>query len=116
MELTRPRQNSVSLWLALVCMGLVLAVTLPALAPHAIERHGTQALVATQWVAAHGGPGNRWDCRDGRQRWIVPYGAREWAIVVVEGAVQVTAFITSDQDYVNKMHEGCKQWQNWAHP
>ena len=101
----------------IVALGIVLLnLSNISVSAHAVERHGDQAIIATQWVATHSGPGHRWDCKDGRQRWIVPYNAHEWAIVVLDGLTQVTAFITDDQDYVVKQHEGCKRWQNWAHP
>ncbi len=118
MERTRHNFMPFFCLLLLCCVGLLFFGFAGSIqvSTHAVAKHGSDAILASQWVSTHGGPGNRWDCRDGRQRWIVPYGAHEWAIVVMEDTTQITAFITGDQDYVLKQHEGCNQWQNWAHP
>lgn len=119
MERTR-RSNPVGLLAVLVIVATAGIVLLNlgniSVCTHALDRHGNDAVIATEWVNTHGTGGNRWDCNDGRQRWIVPYGSTAWAIVVMEAGEQITAFITDDQDYVVKQHDGCKQWQNWAHP
>lgn len=83
---------------------------------HALQKHGTDAEVALEWVRTFGKGWHRWDCRDGRTRWIVPMDDGRWAIAVFEGSVNITAFITGNKDYVLRIKEGCQQWQNVAHP
>jgi hypothetical protein len=91
------------------------AVDLPPLSAHALE-HGEDAQAAWNWVRRHGRT-CRWDCPDGRTRYVCGMPKNIWAIVVVEGGDLVTAF-TGDQDYAKGATEGCRNgyWYGAAHP
>lgn len=107
----------------LVVLGVIALQTIdiPYVGPvevghHAVQRHPTTVDRARKWVKDHAGPGNRWDCPDGRIRMICPTGACEWAVMVIESAKEVTAFITHDQGYIRGMEDPCRQWMHFAHP
>jgi hypothetical protein len=87
------------------------------LGTHAVAKHNTDAFTARQVIGTYGGPGNRWDCPDGRVRIVVKTVTR-WAVMVLEGDVEVTAFMTDSQDYVTRMLEGCENREHYrnAHP
>jgi hypothetical protein len=105
--------------MALVIVGIVISIpTLGriSLGNHAVERHADMAESAREWVNAHAGPGNRYDCPDGRVRVVVPMPGNRWAVMVVKGGVEITSFITKDQGYVKGMIDPCDQWMRFAHP
>jgi len=59
---------------------------------HAEDRHGVEALQAR--LAIQSGGYQRYDCKDGRTRIIKQMAAHSCAIVIVEGGVEVSAFIS----------------------
>jgi len=59
---------------------------------HAEERHGVEALAAR--LAIQGGGFNRYDCKDGRTRIVKQIARAAFAIVIVEGGLEVSAFIS----------------------
>jgi hypothetical protein len=87
------------------------------LGTHAVARHNSEAFLAREIIGNHGGPGNRWNCPDGRVRIVVRTVSR-WAVMVLEGNVEVTAFMTDSQDYVTRILEGCDNPQHYSngHP
>lgn len=109
----------VLLVVALVIVGIVVSIpTLGSisLGSHAVERHADMAESAREWVNAHAGPGNRYDCPDGRVRVVVPMPHNQWAVMVISKGVEITSFITKDQGYVRGMIDPCDQWMRFAHP
>ena len=114
-RLTRP--NILMLGgLALLVLALVFSLLADVqLGTHAVTRHNDGAFMARQIVGTHGGPGNQWKCPDGRVR-IVVRTATRWAVMVLEGNVEVTAFMTDSQDYVTRMLEDCDNPQRYSHP
>lgn len=75
---------------------------------HAVERHGDDALRARQ-LLEQAGPGNKFDCPDGRIRIIVQVDARHWAMGVSDGMgiEEITSFINSDRTYLRKEAVRC---------
>ena len=59
---------------------------------HAEDRHGVEALQAR--LAIQSGGYNRYDCKDGRTRIVKQIARAAFAIVIVEGGVEVSAFIS----------------------
>ena len=59
---------------------------------HAEDRHGVEALQAR--LAIQSGGFNRYDCKDGRTRIVKQIARAAFAIVIVEGGVEVSAFIS----------------------
>jgi hypothetical protein len=59
---------------------------------HAEDRHGVEALQAR--LAIQSGGYNRYDCKDGRVRIVKQIARAAFAIVIVEGGVEVSAFIS----------------------
>ena len=86
------------------------------LRPHAVQRHAADADRAREWISAHAGPGNRYDCGDGRTRIVLSMPSGEWAVMVLEAGVEITSFVTTSQDYVRKILEPCDQYMKFAHP
>lgn len=80
---------------------------------HAALKHGVKAIIAMQAVAAFGGPGH--DCPDGRTRWGLHLGPQTWAVVVREGERLITAFLTDDGSYVQRMLDPCQPPLAGAH-
>jgi hypothetical protein len=85
------------------------------LGQHAAQKHQADAFMARQVIGHYGGPGNRWDCPDGRVRIVVRTAAR-WAVMVLEGDVEVTSFMTDSHDYVSNMIEDCDNPFRYSHP
>ena len=96
---------------------MVAAPKIPMVGPgsHAGAKHGTEALQAIRTV--NGSRFCRWDCNDGRQRYVCRGAENMFAIVVMEGARVVTAFM-STQMYATGIttDPGCKNpWRMLAH-
>jgi len=87
---------------------LFLAVQAVGGVDHAIARHGWDAVQARSYTSS-AGPGNRWDCPDGRTRAIVFVdGLGRWALEVWSGAGRpITAFTTDDAVYIRRQAERC---------
>lgn len=108
--------------LCLIALALLHAVsTLPPLNGHARQRHQENAERAYQYVQAltpEQADHCKWSCTDGRDRYVCGMPGGEWAIVVLDGANLVTAFVT-DQDYAKKIiddwGDSCNHW-HYAHP
>jgi hypothetical protein len=86
---------------------------------HADVKHGSDAQAARDWIASNGGPGCKWECPDGRTRYVCRTDTGRWAIVVINTVtrVEVTAFMTDSQDYI----QGCiaggdNPWHYGSHP
>jgi len=90
--------------------------TIPAPNQHAVERHGaTEAQIATEWVRSNG-QYCKWSCPDGRDRFACHMGnGSGWAVVVMEGAELVTAFVTDNQAYVSQVIAPCKNPFRYSH-
>ena len=105
--------------LMLATLALLLLGTLPVPtwdpAPHADQRHGTDAEIARQTVQESNGF-CRWSCPDGRDRFVCPASAGTWAVVVMEAGREITAFLTGSQEYVNAITEPCKNNWRYSHP
>jgi len=90
-------------------------VALPTLSAHALLHSDAKAA----WdCVRHKGRFCKWDCRDGRTRYLCPMEERGvWAIVVTEGANRLVTAFTGDQDYVNGVADnGCHNPWKMAHP
>lgn len=87
------------LWNVNVPEGADTTVALPAINQHARDRHGEEAQMAADIVAQRG-KFHRWQCRDGRDRYMVPAGMGRWAFVVVQGYNFITSFMTTDAEYI----------------
>ena len=87
-------------------------VQLPELSPHALRHEDAQA--AWRWVEGHG-RFCRYDCNDGRTRYVCAMPQNRWAIVVLEAGQLITAF-TGDQDYAKGAMSGCRNPWHFAHP
>lgn len=82
---------------------------------HAVERHGSEAVIALDMIQRNG------DCReclDGRKRCTASEHG-QWAVVVYEMIqgkwMPLTSFLTT-QDYANSVKDNCnKQWR-LVHP
>lgn len=83
--------------------------------PHADQRHGADAETARQ-VVQEKGEYCRWDCPDGRTRYVCPADKHQFAVVVLEGLTEITAFITGDQAYVQNIIAPCKNPWRLSHP
>jgi hypothetical protein len=86
---------------------------LPELTEHALEHADARA--AWEWVGNHGAY-CRYDCPDGRTRFVCGMPDGRWAVVVL-GVTQklITAF-TSDQDYARDIIDGCRNPWRFVHP
>ena len=87
----------------LLLLLLFFLMAMPALewSDHAVQKHGPDAIKARQ---ANMGGGQRYDCRDGKQYWVAPYGDK-YAITVAEGGREKTSFITRSWNYIKKALE-----------
>ena len=88
-------------------------VMLPELTEHALEHADARA--AWEWVGNNGAY-CRYDCPDGRTRYVCGMPNGRWAVVVL-GATQklITAF-TADQDYARGIIDGCRNPWRFVHP
>lgn len=115
------QRTGLSVWCILFLLGaMLLAYALPGLGevetrPHAVQRHGEDAIIARE-ATQHSGPGNRYDCKDGRTRIVTQINARRWAVSVLDGTVEVTAFTTEDREYIGRMLEDCSAQWRFLHP
>ena len=82
---------------------------------HADIKHGQDALAVRAWIAGHGDY-CRWECPDGRTRFVCDMGRGKWAIQVLEDDIEVTAFICSSQGCALSIIEGCTNPWHMAHP
>mgnify|MGYP000392140179 CR=1 FL=1 len=103
------------LLIVLVAFVLLAVVALPdiQLGTHAVLRHGNDAVLARQAVMASGGTCCR-PCADGRTRCICGLGDGRFAIQILEGGTEITAFI-ADRDYAKTVSDQCGP-NPWAHP
>ena len=85
---------------------------LPPLTAHALRHEDAQE--AFDWVSKHGRY-CRYQCPDGRTRYVCGMSDHRWAVVVVEAARLVTAF-TTDQDYAKGIVDTCHNPWRMAHP
>jgi len=107
----------------LVFIGLIGPALTPRTSPnidlgHADRKHGQDAQIARDWVQRHG-EYCRWECPDGRTRYVCPMKGEysgHWAIVVMEGVVEITAFLTDSQEYVRRVIEPCHNPWRLSHP
>ena len=83
-------------------------------ASHAGAKHGSEAYEAINTV--NKSRYCRWDCTDGRERYVCAGNNNLWAIVVTEGAKVITAFM-STQEYAHNVTErpGCSNPWRLAH-
>lgn len=82
---------------------------------HAEERHGlAEAEEARQWVQSNG-QFCRWQCPDGRDRFACGMPGGRWAVVVLEGTAEVTAFITDDHGYIRSIIDPCSNPWRYSH-
>ena len=112
---------------ALALFIIAMGVILPALNNHAVERHANDAIRAYNHVKKNGSEHCRWECSDGRIRYICPLNHREtngvslYAVVVlIAGATAgtyklVTAFICR-KDYAKSLTEKGKNHWQITHP
>jgi len=109
-------------WLALLAIGALVAVTISVpdvgevtLGEHAVTRHGQEAWTVREAVQT-GGPGGHWRCKDGKEYVIRHLGGEDWAVMVVRGGHEITAFVIHDRGYLRKILEedGCSN--GWSHP
>ena len=101
---------------------LLLGVVLPPLNQHARDRHAGQAARAYNHVKKNGGDHCRWECSDGRIRYVCPLDNKEtggvslWAVVVLAGSVLagtyriVTAFICRQSYAYSIREQGTNPW------
>jgi len=115
-------QTRVKPWLWFALAAILLLVALPPLNGHALQRHYEGAIRAWKYVSEHGGPGDRYDCKDGRTRWICAIREQVkdkkdlWAVVVLSAAGGlITAFLCS-HDYAKSMIENADNPWKIKHP
>lgn len=83
---------------------------------HAIERHGPDAIVAYAWTTLFG-KHHKWDCPDGRSRTVTRMYGNTWAVSVENAAGElITAFTSTDRDYVKGIIDPCHNHWHYAHP
>lgn len=92
---------------------------IPALNDHAVERHGQKATSAWEYVLSLG-PANlfcRYQCPDGRTRYICPMESGHWTMVVLEDGYLITSFVVN-QSYAKGEIDKCKNRYHYrnAHP
>jgi len=119
---TRNRPSKIPLLLFAIIGILLLGVILPPLNQHARDRHGGQANRAYNYVKKNGGEYCRWECTDGRIRYICPMDNKEtggvslWAVVVLAiattatGYKMVTAFICRQSYAYSIREQGHNPW------
>ena len=118
-----PARLFATLGILSLCLALLFGVVLPPLNGHAIERHDDGAFRAHQHVSENGGDWCRWECKDGRVRYICPIngkGPNLFAVVVLAGDELteyrlVTAFICR-ADYALSLKETGKNPWRFLHP
>ena len=90
-----------------------LPQVLPDLTEHALAH--PDAREAYEWTQHHGAF-CRYECPDGRTRFVCPMAGNRWAVVVL-GVTQrlITAFKT-DQDYARGIIDQCRNPWRMAHP
>ena len=92
---------------------------------HARERHGAEAdevrAAVTAAIIANPILGQQPPCNDGRHRFVVPMG-KAWGVWVVQRIgerlyKEITAFKTSNQDYVRSIRDDCGNGNSswWGH-
>ena len=92
---------------------------------HAGERHGAEAdevrAAVTAAIIANPILGQQPPCKDGRHRFVVPMG-KAWGVWVLEQVgerlyKEITAFKTSNQDYVRSVRDDCGNGNSswWGH-
>jgi hypothetical protein len=106
----------------ILLIGSYLFVSLPPLNGHAVDRHAGQAVRAWKHVKNNGGPGDRWDCPDGRIRWVCGLTDKEgkakglFAVVVIAATGGlITAFICN-QSYAKSITDQGKNPWKLNHP
>lgn len=75
---------------------------------HAEERHGVEALQAR--LAMQSGGYNRYDCKDGRTRFVKQLAAHAFAIIIIQDGFEISAFISErNGDAIRRLIErdGC---------
>jgi len=90
------------------------AVDLPALGAHALLH--SDAKMAWDWVRQKG-VFCKWDCRDGRDRYVCPMRGGRFAVVVADAVRVVTAF-TTNQSYAKDVTDDPRCSNPWRlkHP
>jgi hypothetical protein len=116
---TRKSGGFSALLLLILLFAAIFAVAVP-LAPelvknHSDAKHGDDARAARLWIAGHGRH-CKWECPDGRTRYACRMDDGKWALMVLEGMVEVTAFVTGSQDYVQAFIAGCENPWHYSHP
>jgi hypothetical protein len=105
---TRPRNNTS---LLLCAVAILMAATVSS---HALARHGADAIRAHE--AVQQGDPWRHHCKDGRDRIVRALPDGIWAVEVWDGEVQVTSFLTREQDYIRKVIDDCGDAKEYMHP
>jgi len=83
--------------------------------PHAEERHGADANIAREIVQQRG-RFCKFNCTDGFERYVCKGPGGSWAVVVMQGLKEITAFMTTDGKYTSGIIDSCKPEWNVAHP
>lgn len=83
---------------------------------HALEGHGPDAITAYAWTTLFG-KFHKWDCPDGKIRTVVHMWKNRWAVRVESSSGNtITAFTSTDRDYVKGMIDPCDNHWRYAHP
>ena len=88
-------------------------VELPPLTEHAL-RHA-DAKAAWNHVRQHG-TYCRYDCPDGRTRYVCGMPDHAWAIVVISARNTLITAFTSDQEYARDIIDACRNPWRFVHP
>ena len=110
------------LFMVLLIGSYLFGVVLPPLNSHAVDRHAGQAVRAYNHVKNNGGPGDKWDCPDGRTRWVCALMDKDglkkglFAVVVLAASGSlVTAFICR-KDYAKSISDSAANPWRITHP
>jgi len=88
-------------------------VMLPELTEHAALHADAQASLDG---VRHHGAYCRYDCPDGRTRFVCGMADGRWAVVVLGGTQRLITAFTADQDYARGIIDGCRNPWRFVHP
>jgi hypothetical protein len=88
-------------------------VELPPLTAHALEHPDSR--LAWDHVRRNGAY-CRYDCPDGRTRYVCGMPDHSWAVVVLSAADRLITAFTTDQEYARGIIDGCQNPWRFVHP
>ena len=114
-----PARLFATLGILSLCFALLFGVVLPPLNGHSVQRHNDDAFFAHKHVSENGGDWCRWQCKDGRVRYICPIDGSPknlFAVVVLSSGGEIVTSFICRQDYAISIKEsGTNPWR-FLHP